>query len=183
MSTVAFRTIDRFPGYRFGSDGSIWSALERGEHRKMRVGQGWKKLKPTIGSRGYLVIDIRSISGTKKQCLVHRLILEAFFGPAPKSGMEACHFPDIDRTNNAITNLRWGTRSENHHDKWIHGTMPHGSLHVSHKLSETEVLEIRKLYSRGIRQVDLARQFGVGQTQISNVVTRKSWSWLAEEVA
>ena len=44
----------------------------------------------------------------------YRLALEAFVGPCPP-GMEALHWDD-DRSNNAISNLRWGTRTDNMRD-------------------------------------------------------------------
>lgn len=53
---------------------------------------------------------------------VHRLVLEAFVGPRP-DGLLARHL-DGDPTNNALTNLRWGTYSENGLDSVRHGTHP-----------------------------------------------------------
>lgn len=50
----------------------------------------------------------------------HRLVLEAFVGPCPP-GMEACH-NDGDPSNNALSNLRWDTKSANMLDKLLHGT-------------------------------------------------------------
>lgn len=43
------------------------------------------------------------------------------------------------------------------------------------KLTEENVLEIRELYSRGIVQSELAREFKVSQNQISLIVNRKQW--------
>jgi hypothetical protein len=54
---------------------------------------------------------------------VHQLVLLAFRGPCP-SGMECLHNDDV-KNNNELTNLRYGTRSENNkdrvrtgHDRW-----------------------------------------------------------------
>lgn len=52
--------------------------------------------------------------------LVHRLVLLAFVGPAP-AGTEALHGDD-DPGNPCLSNLRWGTQSENNHDRVRHGT-------------------------------------------------------------
>ena len=59
---------------------------------------------------------------------VHSLVLEAFVGPCPP-GMEARHADD-DATNNNISNLSWGTRSQNSHDsirneKHFHAGLTH----------------------------------------------------------
>ncbi len=42
-------------------------------------------------------------------------------------------------------------------------------------LSWERVAEMRRLYASGARQVDLARQFGMSQQQVSNVVRGAQW--------
>lgn len=44
----------------------------------------------------------------------YRLVLEAFIGPCPPD-MEALHWDD-DADNNVLSNLRWGTRTDNMRD-------------------------------------------------------------------
>lgn len=44
----------------------------------------------------------------------YRLVLEAFIGPCPPD-MEALHWDD-DHNNNCLSNLRWGTRTDNMRD-------------------------------------------------------------------
>jgi len=44
----------------------------------------------------------------------YRLVLEAFVGPCPE-GMESLHWDD-DHNNNHLSNLRWGTRTDNMRD-------------------------------------------------------------------
>lgn len=53
---------------------------------------------------------------------VHPLVLEAFVGPRPP-GMEACH-ADGNKTNNALSNLRWDTKRANELDAIRLGTRP-----------------------------------------------------------
>lgn len=57
----------------------------------------------------------------RRQLRVHRLVLMAFVGPPPVADSEALH-GDGDPSNNALSNLRWGTRSENAVDAVLHGT-------------------------------------------------------------
>ena len=47
-----------------------------------------------------------------KTRMVHTVILETFVGPKPP-GLCACHGPDFDTSNNALSNLRWDTYSAN----------------------------------------------------------------------
>jgi len=43
---------------------------------------------------------------------VHRIVCEAFYGPAP-DGMDVVIHIDEDATNNNAANLKWGTQKEN----------------------------------------------------------------------
>lgn len=72
-------------------------------------------LKPGLQRRGHLSVIV---GGDAKR--VHRLVLEAFVGPAPK-GHECCH-SDGNPANNHLSNLRWGSQSENTYDRVRHGT-------------------------------------------------------------
>lgn len=56
---------------------------------------------------------------------IHRLVANSFLGPRP-AGLDTLHI-DGDKTNNAVTNLRYGTRSENELDKVRHGTHHHSA--------------------------------------------------------
>lgn len=59
----------------------------------------------------------RAVNLTKNKAatlkLVHRLVMEAFVGPCPE-GMEVCHGP---KDNDYLSNLSYGTRSRNIHDR------------------------------------------------------------------
>ncbi|MDQ1111180.1 hypothetical protein QE418_000628 [Microbacterium testaceum] len=68
-------------------------------------------LRPT--GRPYLSVSLCQ-GGRPRTVQVHRLVLEAFVGLCPP-GMEALHIDDVP-TNNAASNLRWGTHAENVHD-------------------------------------------------------------------
>jgi hypothetical protein len=68
---------------------------------------------------GYRIVLIW-VDGKKRIRLIHRMVLEAFVGPCPE-GMECRHL-DGDRANNTLTNLCWGTHTENIRDRGRHGT-------------------------------------------------------------
>lgn len=178
---VEYRTIERYPGYKFGSDGSIWTSLHRSGSMAYVPGGPWRQLrtKPPRSGR-YVNMVIRNADGKQVQVPGHRLIAEAFLGPCP-DGMEVRHAIDNDRTNNAIANLRYGTRSENHDDQWRHGTMPHGSNHARSKLTESDVIEIRRRTRDGETGAALAREFGVNKTTICSILKGRVWNWLEED--
>lgn len=61
-----------------------------------------------------------NLPGGRKMVKVHTLVLTAFDGPRP-DGLECRHL-DGNPDNNWLSNLRWGTPSQNTHDAVRHGT-------------------------------------------------------------
>lgn len=166
---VEFHEIKDFPGYRIGSDGSVWSCRTNGG----KIGKNWKQMKP-YGSRnrgGLLIALCRD--GEKYRRHVHRLVLEAFLGACPP-GMEGCH-NNGDATDNHIENLRWDTHHNNMLDKIKHGTIAKGSRHGCAKLIESQILEIRWLIDRGISQDRLARLLNVSRRMINYISKGETW--------
>lgn len=93
--------------------------------------------------------------------------------------MVACH-GDGDRSNNALSNLRWDTPRANSDDSLRHGTRATGSRCGATKLSEGEVIEIRQSRAEGVSFGDLAARFNVTTYNIKAIVYRRSWRHLAE---
>lgn len=79
-----------------------------------------KPLKPRKGSGGYLLVTLYAVS-RRDHKRVHVLVLETFRGDRPSPRHDACH-NDGNPGNNALANLRWDTRKENHRDLVRHGT-------------------------------------------------------------
>lgn len=112
MDTETWRPIAGWVGlYEVSSDGRVRSLPRPGcKGRVLRFG--------TTGN-GYLTATF-SANGKREARTVHRIVAEAFIGPKP-DGMQTCH-NDGDKTNNAASNLRYATQSENERDKLRHGT-------------------------------------------------------------
>lgn len=124
-----------------------------------------KILKGTKGSHGYFQI------GTEKKIfLVHRIVMETFKG---KSKFFVLH-KNGKRTDNRLSNLKFGTQYENIQDKKKHGTYFCGHNHPMSKLNRKTVLKIRKLKGK-ISQRALAKKFNVSQSVIGDCLTRKTW--------
>lgn len=83
-------------------------------------------LKLNLANTGYRVVNLW-LEGESKTHQVHRLVLEAFVGPCPKGKM-GLHWDD-DKDNNRLSNLRWGSRSENARDSVRNG-IHHESVKV-----------------------------------------------------
>lgn len=96
---------------------SVPHVIHREDGRCRRVGWELKALNP--GADGRVCASLLK-EGKSLNVRVHRLVLLAFVGPPPP-GMECCH-NDGDASNNRLENLRWGTKSDNMHDRVRHGT-------------------------------------------------------------
>lgn len=105
------RSIDRVETQRNG----------RQYHRRGKI------LAMHVNRNGYLQTSTR-VNGKPFERMVHRLVLAAFTGEFPE-GMQVCH-NDGNPQNNRIENLRWGTYSDNVHDRIKHGT--HNQLSKTH---------------------------------------------------
>ena len=76
-------------------------------------------LRPTTDKKNHWYVGLTKDSKVKYK-YIHRLSLEAFVGPPPAEASECCHSDD-DPNNNHISNLRWGTRSDNANDMMNNG--------------------------------------------------------------
>jgi len=86
--------------------------------RGSRAVRGGRVLTPSA-TYGYAHVCLHD-RGRKRTARVHVLVATAFHGARPQ-GMHACHV-DGDSSNNAASNLYWGTPKQNAQDKAKHGT-------------------------------------------------------------
>lgn len=121
----------------------------------------------------YPLVHLRKDGQTHGR-LVHRLVLEAFVGPAPE-GMEACH-NDGNATNAHLGNLRWDTKKNNAADRKRHGTEVSGEQNSHVTLTREDVTKIQSLLLQGMKQSEIASMFNVVQTTISHINLGKHWT-------
>lgn len=103
-------------------------------------------LTATVNQSGYPQVQLCR-AGRCVNALPHVLALRAFVGPPPPN-MEARHL-DGDSSNGAITNLRWGTKSENARDQVKHRTHRCTALAADHR---GHLLISPNLTRRGIKR-------------------------------
>lgn len=105
----------------------VWKDLPMGEYDTNRyqvsnlgrvrlTGPGEAKgfvLKTTRHPNGYLVVSIKKNQHWRTR-YVHQLVLETFVGPRPEIGMRVVtRHLNSNQTDNRLTNLAWGTMSQN----------------------------------------------------------------------
>lgn len=161
--------IPGFPGYYISEDGTVWSV-------RPKNGRGGFVSPRRLGVRrdqdGYKCVSLQC--GPKNlRRPIHQLLLMAFVGPCP-AGMVARHLNDI-KDDLRLDNLCWGTQLENGQDKARNGKAVKGSRHHKAKLTEEQVIEIRKRLAAGEFTTTLAVEFGVRSTLISMIRLRQIW--------
>ena len=105
-------------------------------------------------------------------CDVHRLVMEVFVGPVP-TGCEILHI-DHNPSNNRVTNLKYGTRSENIKMDFAAGTRNHkGANAPNARLSASAVEEIR---ASSASSKELAAKYCVHVRTVRHVRANETWT-------
>lgn len=179
QSSVTYRDIPDFPGYRVGDDGSVWSCLRfvglgKGRGTKSHLSDTWHQLKPTPKKSGHLKVTL-CCGGKKVTSYVHAIVLLAFRGPCPP-GEEGCH-DDGNPLNNCIGNLRWDTPKGNTADRVRHGRQffAVGAKHGQAVLDDVKAMQIFTRCQAGESQGNVAKDFGVTRSAVSAIATRRTW--------
>ncbi len=123
--------------------------------------------------QGYRFVKL-STGNVNKAHLIHRLVAGAFCKKA--EGKNVVNHYDGDKANNGADNLSWVTVQENNqHNVRV--------LEQSRKLSDDDVLEIRRKYAVDrMLQRDIAKAHGISQNQVSLVIIGKAWTHLPNVV-
>jgi len=124
---------------------------------------------------GQICFNQRKMKATHVSLLLTR-------GQVVPEGMHCCHKCDVRSCVNP-EHLFIGTPKENIHDMISKGRNPLSSVRASHgekngsaKLTEREVLEIRRLCNlKEVTQREIARMFGVCLGMVEQIRGRRAW--------
>ena len=156
---------NRFNDYLIYKDGTVVSLLT-GKHITKRV-----------GPKGYYQINL-CIGGKCKTFLFHRLMANMFI--ENPNNLPCVNHIDGNKLNNELSNLEWVTYS---------GTTQHalrtGLVHPAKgietkygQFTETDIKDIRRLYSLGSSQYKLAERYNTTRSAIEAIVGRKTYKWV-----
>ncbi len=155
------KTIPNFPNYAISENGDVWND------------KFYRFLKPYL-NRYYRVSLCKK--GKSYIKLIHRLVLETFVGPCPK-GMQCRHL-DGNSQNNHLSNLKWGTPSDNRQDAVKHGTHVDnsGEKNGNAKLTEQDVRMIIYMWKTNeFTQIEISNLYNICQQTVSDIVNKKVW--------
>lgn len=114
----------------------------------------------------YSAIDGRKVPA-------HRVAIILSGRPMPV-GAWALHLCDNGTCVNPA-HLYWGSVADNNRDTWERTRSP-GEGHHQAKLNEAAVLDIRRRRADGEEGRALAAEYGISESQVSNIVHRKAWT-------
>lgn len=131
--------------------------------------------------RGYQSVFLRKKGNRGRNVTVHSLVASAFIGPR-LDGLEVNH-KDGNKLNNNVENLEYVTRSENaKHACKLYLIDSRGEKHSQHKLTALQVEEILSALQNGSRVGELAKKYGVDQSQISHIKAGRAWRHIDRKV-
>jgi hypothetical protein len=122
-----------------------------------------------------------AIQRNKKVTLISRFIYEECFGPIPE-GLVIRHKCDNPFCINP-EHLETGTMQDNVRDMVERNRQAKGSRVGGSKLTEKDVLEIKRLIKRGLSDTQIAKKFKVSITTINYIKNGKNWKHLKEGVS
>jgi len=124
---------------------------------------------------GYGRINLGMQHGCRLES-AHRLSLSFVLGYMPEYVMHKCDNPACVRASH----LKEGTHSENTKEAYDKGRQPkrknyRGSNVHNARLTENDILEIRRRYEEGETYKAISESYGVCPTNIAAIVRRRTW--------
>ena len=160
--------------YFVSNIGNVKSIDHYCEGRKGSGKQNGRILKLQKSKKGYLRVCLCN-NNKKFNTGVHRLVANAFI-PNPLNKPQVNHINGIKNDNN-VDNLEWCTNQENqiHAVKNKLNNPNLGEKHHMSKLSNKEVEVVRWMHKIGWSNKQLAEDYNVSQTAMSNIIRNKTY--------
>lgn len=137
---------------------AVWNRVDRS-------GDCWLWTGSTV--RGYGVLRIGG-----RLVYAHRLTFELDHGRPPVGVvMHLCDRPLCVRPDH----LTDGSQADNLADAARKGRMSSGEARANHKVTEQDVIEMRRLHVEGFTSIDLAKRYPISARTIRKILSGKNW--------
>lgn len=148
--------------YKVSNTGKVWT---------IKYNRLMTPIKKTHGYLDYKLNNNYKVKNYK----AHRLVALHFI-PNPLNLPQINHLNHI-KTDNRVGNLQWCTQSENIKHAVNHGLIRKGEDIPWHKLTESQVREIKLKYgkTRNITRKEIAQIYGCSTPTIGDILKGRSW--------
>lgn len=150
----------------------VYDSIGRVRHIPQKI------VKPSPRKDNYLELNLRK-DGLSTRYLLHRLMAETFIDNP--NNLPVVNHKDGNKQNESLNNLEWVTYSENNKHAFDNDlkevsnyakTMAKVSTYI---FNNNDINRIKKIYSEGLTQKEIAEQFNCKQIVISDIVTGKTY--------
>lgn len=160
-----FKLYPKDPNYSVSEDGLVLSNKTR------------KIISPSPNKKGYPTVTLTG----KLSKTVHRIVAETYL-PNLNNKPQVNHI-DGDKTNNSVSNLEWATAKENMRHASLNGLIntekckenSQGERNNASKLTNNNVIKIRKLIDVGIEDSIIAELYNVSKDTIRYIRCGRTW--------
>lgn len=154
--------------YIVSSDGKIYSTSNVGR------GKYHKEIKQRKDADGYWCVTLGK-NDQRTRVKIHRIIALAFI-ENPYNLPEVDHI-DNNKDNNCVENLQWISSTDNKKkiSFEVRSESHKGRKNGRAILSETDIIEIRKLYDSGYTKNEIAKMYNRGWSTIYNIISGNTW--------
>ena len=173
FNDIIWKNVVSNPNYEVSNIGEI-----RSKERYVKNSANTKRLvktriKKQFINNGYAYIQLY-INDVRTVMAIHRLVAEAFINNPDNKPM--VNHLNGNKLKNNVCNLEWCTCIENIHHANRNNLSAKGERVWLSKLTESEVIEIRGLYSHGDQSHHkLAKKFNVSHGNIYKILNRTTW--------
>ena len=147
-----------------------WYWLSNSNEDKIINRNTGKRLKGSFDNKGYKKINLRTIGGKMRTYRIHILKAKAFFYTPNPLGADIVRHLDDCKTNNILTNLTWGSYSENIQDSMRNGCYNYEAAAKGSTMGAKKVSKLIKCIETGIiysSTREIERLIGISHINIS----------------
>lgn len=159
------------PRYKVIAEANMYEVSDHGHVRRIKTG---RILKPYLNKKinGYVYVKLQV--GLKQVGFHVGVLVGRYFVSNPENKPTVNH-EDGNKKNNHYKNIKWATYKENSLHAVSLGLTQIGTQRPDAKLTGSDVIKVREMYSNGCPIFQIACDFKVSDTLVGKVVHNKSY--------